>query len=501
MINKYSFGGQNITNPITKGRKILYLLALSMFSIGIITLSTYALYNNELITGINKIEAGQVKMSYTEVNELTLNNALPMKDEEGKKLNNYFDFTVSSYIKTKTDDSNGQILKYNIILEPITVTDSLNDNEIKVYLTKIENGTEAEVTKPITIKNLNKYILKSQEETFKNNQGETKTYYRIRAWIDYQADANKFNEKNYKYKFKINVSTVKDYALDFARATVGTNGLAIVTHEIDDTLQVDDRFATEYRYQGQEVKNYVTFNNELWRIIGIIPTDDGTGYVENRLKIVRQEKIGVTEWNGCELGGIICTTTNTMKNDWTGSTLNKQLNTTFLQMANETSRNMIGTTKYYLGGYCIPKGGINKEDSIFNLWKYERKKANDNDGIYYGENQKDGTKYMNSTNDTSKGALIYMSDYLLSNNSSYKSWMSHMYNNDNPAWTLTTISDVLDEEWAIDVGPGMAVFALWDNRIMYVTESLSVFPTVTLSSDVKISGGEGTSSSPYQLSQ
>ena len=315
-------GGQNTTNPITKGRKILYLVALLMFSIGIITLSTYALYNNELITGINKIEAGQVKMSYTEVNELTLNNALPMKDEEGKKLNNYFDFTVSSYIKTKTDDSNGQILKYNIILEPITVTDSLNDNEIKVYLTKIENGTETEVTKPITIKNLNKYILKSQEETFKNNQGETKTYYRIRAWIDYQADANKFNEKNYKYKFKINVSTVKDYALDFARATVGTNGLAIVTHEIDDTLQVDDRFATEYRYQGQEVKNYVTFNNELWRIIGIIPTDDGTGYVENRLKIVRQEKIGVTKWNGCELNGIICPTTNTLWNDWAGSTLN-----------------------------------------------------------------------------------------------------------------------------------------------------------------------------------
>ena len=38
----------------------------------------------------------------------------------------------------------------------------------------------------------------------------------------------------------------------------------------------------EYRYSGSNdvVKNYVNFNNETWRIIGVIPTDDGTGKYE-----------------------------------------------------------------------------------------------------------------------------------------------------------------------------------------------------------------------------
>ena len=56
---------------------------------------------------------------------------------------------------------------------------------------------------------------------------------------------------------------------------------------------------TEYRYSGSNdaVKNYVTFNNETWRIIGVFPTDDGTGNIENRIKIIREESIGDYSWD------------------------------------------------------------------------------------------------------------------------------------------------------------------------------------------------------------
>ena len=56
---------------------------------------------------------------------------------------------------------------------------------------------------------------------------------------------------------------------------------------------------TEYRYSGSNdaVKNYVNFNNETWRIIGVFPTDDGTGNVENRIKIIREESIGKYSWD------------------------------------------------------------------------------------------------------------------------------------------------------------------------------------------------------------
>ena len=273
-------------------KKKLTMIGLSLFALTIVTLGAYALWSQISATNENTISTGQVKMSYTEVNELTLNNALPMKDEDGKKQTNYFDFKVLSYIKTNANDNTEQKLNYNVILEPLTVTNPLADKEIKVYLTKIENGAETEVTGPTTIDKLNNYILKSQEEVFSNNKGEVTTSYRIRAWIDYDVDASKFNDPNhsYSYKFRVNVNNEAapkklNYALDFAKSKVDKDGLIKITHEIDDTLQVvkhetddtlqtDSDFETEYRYRGgdSEVKNYVTFNNETWRIIGIIPT-------------------------------------------------------------------------------------------------------------------------------------------------------------------------------------------------------------------------------------
>ena len=46
-----------------------------------------------------------------------------------------------------------------------------------------------------------------------------------------------------------------------------------------------------YRYEGTNPDNYVWFNNELWRIIGLIPTKTSSG-TENLVKIIRNESIG-----------------------------------------------------------------------------------------------------------------------------------------------------------------------------------------------------------------
>ena len=36
---------------------------------------------------------------------------------------------------------------------------------------------------------------------------------------------------------------------------------------------------TDYRYIGANPNNYVKFNDELWRIIGVFGVDDGTGKI------------------------------------------------------------------------------------------------------------------------------------------------------------------------------------------------------------------------------
>ena len=469
-------------------KKILMMISLSLFSITIISLGTYALWTstNDLLTGSNTIQSGQVKMSYTETNEIGMNNALPIKDSEGKTLTNYFDFQVLSYIKTRANDDTQRKLNYNIVLEPITVDNPLSDNEIKVYLTKVVDEVETVVVKPTTIDKLNQYVLKSHEEVFSNNKGEVTTSYRLRAWIDENVDANKLSEKSYSYRFRININNEKVAEIvPLLNIPVGMNGIEKVTHEIDGTLQVDSKFATEYRYRGGNVANYVTFNNEVWRIIGVIPTEDTNGNVENRIKIIRDTSIGNMKWNTIE-----DTTTNS-KNNWVTGTLNTYLNNDYYNTLTTDAKNMIGTAKYYLGGY---NSSSIKTDV---MWQYERKNEANRTGYYYGTNpimQNDASK---------KIAIMYASDYGYAASKECSKGLLYYYEDSNCITTNNWL-DKSQNEWLISQDSN------GDNIVFYVLDSLvtgeivggkyGVRAVLSLSSNVKISGGSGTSEQPYTLS-
>ena len=69
-----------------------------------------------------------------------------------------------------------------------------------------------------------------------------------------------------------------------------------------DELKFDNTADNNLRYVGANPNNYVSFNNELWRIIGVFNNiDDGTGMTETRLKIVRNESIGTYSWDNKNL--------------------------------------------------------------------------------------------------------------------------------------------------------------------------------------------------------
>lgn len=191
---------------MNKNIKVLAIISLILFGLSIVFFSSYAIFGLVLSTDNSSITTGQIKMSYTETNEIGMKNALPITDTDGKELDTYFDFQILTYIKTNANDSTKRKINYNIVIEPLAVDNKLNDSEIKVYLTKIENGTETLVVPPVTIDKLNNYILKSQEETFSNAKNEVITSYRLRAWIDKDVDTNKFNDKSYSYKFRVNVN-------------------------------------------------------------------------------------------------------------------------------------------------------------------------------------------------------------------------------------------------------------------------------------------------------
>ena len=276
----------------------------------------------------------------------------------------------------------------------------------------------------------------------------------------------------------------KDYALEFAQAKVGTDGLEPITHTIDNTLQVDNKFATEYRYRGGDsvVKNYVTFNNETWRIIGVIPTEDTSGNVENRIKIIKDASIGNKKWNETE------------SNNWVIGTLNTYLNNDYYNTLTTDAKNMIGTTKYYLGGHNYS----NMTTDV--MWQYERKNEANRTGYYYGTNPI-------MQNDVSKKiAIMYASDY---GYAASKECTSNLYGYNGSASCITT-NNWLDKSantWLLpqdsdDSGRAFIVYGGGRVGSGDVSDSFErgAHPVLSLSSNVKISGGEGTFQKPYQLS-
>ena len=80
-------------------------------------------------------------------------------------------------------------------------------------------------------------------------------------------------------------------------------------------LAYDDTADKNLRYIGSNPNNYVEFNGELWRIIGVMNNiEDADGNNASRVKIIRDESIGNLAWN------------SSGSNSWSNSSLQKLLN-------------------------------------------------------------------------------------------------------------------------------------------------------------------------------
>ena len=257
------------------------------------------------------------------------------------------------------------------------------------------------------------------------------------------------------------------------------SGLYTITHPADSTLQIGaTESITEYRYRGKNPKNHVTFNGETWRIIGVFPTDDGTGKIENRIKLVKDQSIGERYWDE----------DTDYSNNWAGpATLNTELNTTYLNSLDNIAQSMIGNTKYYLGGY---NNSIKIQKDV--MYQYERKI--------------NGSTYYNGTNPNSfigKLGLMYASDYgyAVSDECTQNLWDYDNATCKNNNWLYIKVNEwILPQRASASVNAFMATAGGFVNYGSRVSDSLNgVRPVLYLISSAQITGGNGTSSSPYTL--
>lgn len=152
----------------------------------------------------NTITTGKISFSYTEseTNNIKIENALPISDEQGKKLNGnteVFDFTVSN-------DSTVNV-KYDVIVTPYK--NDMDDKYIKVYLTDQNDVAlkpyDSEVPTYNTLNDdkeeKNSKILYSSELTnVKKNEK-----LRLRVWVSDKFDNKNTPTQSYVFAFKVNV--------------------------------------------------------------------------------------------------------------------------------------------------------------------------------------------------------------------------------------------------------------------------------------------------------
>ena len=252
-----------------------------------------------------------------------------------------------------------------------------------------------------------------------------------------------------------------------------------------DTMNNDDP-DHNVRYMGKDPNNYVEFNNELWRIIGVFNVKaSASGQEEKRLKIIRNEPIGKKAWDSSN------------KNDWTKASLNTYLNGEYYNSLREEAQGQVGDTYWNIGGTANYQNASNGLASHF--YRYER-------GTTTYNNQSSAWPY--------KIGLMYPSDYgyatsggTTTNRASCLA--KELYNWDSSSHSDCKNNDYLynssSHQWTITPYSGDA------NSVFYVSTSGSVYrydandtgnsvsPVLYLKSDVIITGGTGTSTDPYIL--
>lgn len=287
-------------------------------------------------------------------------------------------------------------------------------------------------------------------------------------------------------------------------AGVGTSGDGVIT-------KVTDNGTEQYRYQGNNPNNYVSFNNQLWRIIGYVPvclevspitedtTINGTSFKqgeaqctkwENRVKIIKADPIGTFAYNKSNYSS-----SNPIV--WIGSTIQGLLNTCFLGKKDGCSKYCYAysTTQ----GVCnYSQNGINENDSYGNM--IERVYYNTGmSNSYSSSSVVYANEVKKQVSEKSMTGLMYASDfgYAISGytgNLGYSSAYSQMINNwlfgQSDEWTMTASSSSIPV--VVHDGGGL-------NYYHYAYNGCAVRPVLYLQSNVSKLSGDGTMASPYTL--
>mgnify|MGYP004531557061 FL=1 len=289
--------------------------------------------------------------------------------------------------------------------------------------------------------------------------------------------------------------------------TLSTNDLIDVEYQKDNSASSGDdkvvfyinklsTFDTGYRYEGKDPNNYIFFNNETWRIIGVFDSSSHGVSNTNLVKIIRNDSIGGYAWDK----------SNT--NDWPNSSLYHLLNDYYYTATDGTSSSYCYQYSTTITGNCdYTETGLQLDYRKMIqpvTWYLGGPSSNSNSTSTFYANERDSSKIYSGRSPSTTGnvGLMYASDYGYSVLSSSCTRTTNLgsYNTNACAgntwlkkeayeWTITPKSDDSNRVWS--------VYNLGNVNFNYASNGYVSRPVLYLKSDVKYISGTGTKSDPY----
>ena len=124
---------------------------------------------------------------------------------------------------------------------------------------------------------------------------------------------------------------------------------------------------SNFRFIGKNTKNYVKFNDELWRVIGIFNTTDSDGNYAKRIKIVRNDSIGSNiVWDSSSSK----VNSGNGVNEWSQSAVMKLLNPGYEnnKVIHDSGSEIVTNNSLYwnkTSGNCLNSGGLSTSSCDF----------------------------------------------------------------------------------------------------------------------------------------
>ncbi len=483
-------------SAINKQRKILLFSVLCVVTLLLGT--SYSLLTNfDKTDDVVNFKTGNLNMTVNNT-VINLENKLPESDESGLK-------NSTPAVLTLTNTGSLPIMKFDVKLVANSKKESTLDNKYIKYAISTDNGVTYSVPELLTS---NSSIIFSGYNLISD---ASKTIY-LKVWISKEAGNEALN-KTYYGSVQVDLYQKGEvpYATNVIRETVnGTGGVVAIKN--DGSQSTDKEDIREYRYSGVNANNYVRFNSELWRIIGVF-SEIENNQVKEYVKIVRDETIsnvpgtytvndtnktyelrdsnGDVYYNKYDIEG---------NNDWTTSGLMYFLNT---ERDNKTSPGYIIRlkTKQYTDEVTYYLGNVELA-SAKELYTSERGNIVCGNDISSNSNKNQCNIWTNNKATwNGRVGLMTASDIAYSNDT--KDWNTDMSVKVDSSWVFDMTKE--DAKGMLLLNPAVnnqnSVLSYNQGKLEYtdVTSALSVRPVVALSSKVIIERGAGTKENPYVL--